>query len=87
MSGLIKYLLAQAALKGGKKLAEGMDEEPQEPQEAPQPPQPLTEAQMADPMQRSMYEAQMKRYMEWEQAQRAQMPQPGGLLDMQGLQQ
>ena len=86
MSGLIKYLLAQAAIKGGRAINEAM-EEPQEPQEAPQPPQPLTEAQKADPMQRSMYEAQMKKYMEWEQAQRAQMPQSGGLLDMQGPQQ
>ena len=75
MSGLLKYLLAQAALKGGKLLNEEMNK-PSEPSAPPERPEPLTEEQMADPIQLSMYEAKMKEYMEWEQAQQAQPQQP-----------
>lgn len=69
MNGLIKYLLARAAIKGGRELNEAAQE--QEGPEAPpeRPPEPTPE-QMADPIQRSMYEQQMRKYMEWEQAQK-----------------
>ena len=66
MSGLLKYLLAQAAIKGGRAINEASQEEPEAPPE--RPPEPTPE-QMADPIQRSMYEEQMRKYMEWERAQ------------------
>ena len=76
---LLKFILGKNAIKAAKEFFE--EDQPQQPQ-PPERPEPLTEAQMADPIQRSVYEANMKNYMEWEQAQMAQQPQPSNLLNL-----
>ena len=74
MSGLIKYLLAQAAIKGGKKINEMMEEEPE--QELP-PPHPVEEGLLSvlpaqpQPMsaeeQRAIIEEMRRRTMQAQQ--------------------
>ena len=71
MSGLLKYLAAQAVLKGGRKLYEEEEEEMQEmPPVTPlednllgvMPSQPVMppELDMSDPIQREMIEKQLR---------------------------
>jgi hypothetical protein len=82
MSGLLKYLITNAAIKGGRKLAEGMEEEQEQELPPEQPPEPTPE-QMTDPIQRAMYEEQMRKYLEWRRSQQPQQPQDTGLLNFE----